>query len=192
MEGYIGEIRLFAGNFAPRNWALCFGQKTPISYYNALYSILGTQYGGDGRSFFMLPDLRGRRAVHVDHQNPYIYFRYPGTYFGAESVAIDYAKMPNHHHTISGKVELRSTPYGFDGASAELSPVGAYYGTTDGVTSYYTGEPDTQMAPSQLKINHEIELLPVGTYTPSPIDTREPYLALNYIICLEGLYPSRN
>ncbi|MFY1113097.1 MAG: tail fiber protein, partial [Methanosarcinaceae archaeon] len=98
-EPFIGEIRMFAGNFAPRGWAFCDGQLLPISQNTALFSILGTTYGGDGRTTFGLPDLRGRVPVHAG-SGPGLSTVRLGDTGGAETVTLSQAQMPSHNHTI--------------------------------------------------------------------------------------------
>jgi microcystin-dependent protein len=130
-EGMIGEIRLFAGNFAPRGWALCDGQLLPIAQNTALFSILGTTYGGDGRTTFQLPDLRGRVPMH------------PGTGPGLSTVRLG---QPLGTESIS--------------TSSKMMPSGS--------------------GPQQ------------NMLSGSSIDNRQPSLGLNYIICLQGIFPSRS
>jgi len=138
LEPYIGEVSLFAGNFAPRNWAFCDGQLLPITQNTALFTLLGTTYGGDGRTTFGLPDLRGRTVLH-EGTGPGLTPRYHGQMTGVEQVTLTEAQMASHDHT--------------------LPPTFLRTGTTGG------GQAHTNMQPS---------------------------LALNYIIALQGLYPSRS
>ncbi len=120
MEGTIGEIRLFAGNFAPRTWAFCNGQLLPIAQYQALFSILGTIYGGDGRTTFALPDLRGCVPIHPGN-GPGLSDRRLGQRGGAETVALNQLNLPSHTHAATATV----TPpaLGVEGDTA--SPAGA-------------------------------------------------------------------
>ncbi len=99
MDPFIGEIIMFGGNFAPRSWALCDGQLLPINQHSALFSILGTIYGGDGRTTFALPDLRGRAAIHAGH-GPGLSDRRLGSRSGTETTTIQIHNLPVHSHTV--------------------------------------------------------------------------------------------
>lgn len=101
MDPILGQLMLFAGNFAPRGWAKCEGQLLPISQYSALFSILGTTYGGDGRTTFALPDLRGRVPMGEGH-GPGLSMRKLGAKTGAETHTLTVNEMPSHHHSIYG------------------------------------------------------------------------------------------
>ena len=167
MEGFIGEIRLFAGNFAPRAWALCDGQLLAISSNSALFSIVGTTYGGDGRSTFALPDLRGRLALHPGH-GPGLSLRRLGERSGSESTTLTVAQMPSHSHPATVSREGANTKSATDGFAA----AGEYYNTTgDGI------------APARA----------IGdTGGGQPVSLLPPILGVNYIICLQGIFPSRS
>ncbi len=167
MEGMIGEIRLFGGNFAPRSWARCDGQLLPISQNSALFSILGTSFGGDGRTTFGLPDLRGRVPVHVGN-GPGLTDRRLGEKGGQETVTLTVNQMPNHNHqlTVSGESPSTKQP------SAGFAAVGEYYDPTGNAT-----------APANSIGN---------TGGNQPVSTVQPFLAINYIICLQGIFPSRS
>ncbi len=170
MEPFIGQVILFAGNFAPRSWALCNGQLLPISQYSALFSILGTTYGGDGVTTFALPDLRGRAPVHAGH-GPGLSNYSLGERTGTETVTLTEAQMPAHTHTM--------------GANAN-------------------GNPPTSSDPRNRTLgssNIYDDGLPEATLQSQPLGTTgggqahsnvQPVLAVNFIIALEGLYPSRN
>jgi len=168
MEPFIGTVLMFAGNFAPRGWALCNGQLLAISSHSALFSILGTTYGGDGVSTFGLPELRGRVAIH-EGNGPGLSPHSLGQRSGAETVTLTTNNLPSHTHTMNASNDSPST----------TNPTGA--ALSDG--NIYNAEgPKAQM-----------NALTIGnTGSGQPVSVMQPYLALNFIIALEGLYPSRN
>lgn len=179
-EPYIGEISMFAGNFAPKNWAYCNGQLLSISQNTALFSILGTTYGGDGITTFALPDLRGRSPIGVG-QGPGLGSYALGETGGTEKVTELISQMPAHSHTLTLNA---STAAGTTNTPAS----GAYLGkavTPDRqeVNIYtITNDPDTTIGASSTGVSG-------GSQQQ---DIRDPYLAINYIICLQGIYPSRD
>ena len=175
MEGYIGQIILFAGNFAPRNWALCDGQLLPISQWSALFSILGTTYGGDGRTTFALPDLRGRAPIH-EGQGPGLPSYRLGQKGGSEQNVLNITNMPAHNHTGSSLNVSNQ-------AGEETSPPAG--GSIGGGAAIYNAEsPNTTLNQNSVVINSE-----GGN---QPVNNMQPWLALNYIICLQGIFPSRS
>ena len=167
MDGIIGEIRMFAGNFAPRNWAYCSGQILPIMSYQALFSLLGTQYGGDGRSTFALPDLRGRVPQHPEPSQR------PGQFGGNDQAFLDVQHLPNHTHFLMAT----ST------AGTSNSPQGNVYGGSGGRDKEYADL--TNVVPM-----HPMAIGAAGE--GAPINIQQPFQVTNYIICLVGLYPSRS
>jgi microcystin-dependent protein len=168
---FLGEIRLFGFNFAPRTWATCSGQLMPIAQNTALFSLLGTTYGGDGQTTFALPDLRGRSALSAG-QGPGLAAYNLGQVSGVETVTLISTQMPAHNHTMlaSSSDSTAKNPSGnIPGGTA--SPVYAAVGTAN-----------TTMAPQVIG----------GAGGSQPHENRSPYLVLNYCIALEGIYPSRN
>lgn len=164
-DAYLGELRVFAGNFAPRGWALCDGQLLSIAEYEALFAIIGTTYGGDGQLTFALPDLRGRWPIGVG-AGPGLSPRVLGQTGGAESHALTEAELPGHTHAVpaTGRAADTSTPAGALPAVSR-------------VPTYGTGE-----------------ATPGGTVTTpagggQPHSNLSPYLVCNYIIALEGIFP---
>jgi len=141
----IGEMKMFGGNFAPRNWALANGQLLPINQNSALFSILGTTYGGDGRTTFALPDLRGRVAVHAG-RGPGLSDRRLGSKGGRELENLVMPQLPMQSKTIDISDKGRTTPH-------------------------------TLLVPAR---------------SSSRVNNMQPYAAVNYIICLQGIYPSRS
>jgi len=172
-EGFIGEIRMFAGDFPPRYWAFCEGQLLPINQNQALFSILGTQYGGNGTTNFALPDLRGRVAVHVGQGNgltPIV----AGQQVGTEVNILTSVQLPPHTHSFNAVSE--------DGTTA--SPQGAFMAGTKAL--------DPEYASIGTIIPMNSALLGPNSSANVPVENREPSLVLNYIICLQGIFPSRN
>ena len=152
-DPYIGEIRMFAGNFAPVNWAFCEGQILAISKYTALFSIVGTTYGGDGRTTFALPDLRGRVAIHPGRGNGLANYKL-GQRGGKETVTL--------------MIPSSSSPTVQESSTITVDKKKAL--TSDGLT-----------------VSSNVSELRNKTF-----DNRQPFLAVNYIICLNGVYPPRN
>ena len=166
-EPFIAEVRIFAGNFAPRSWAFCDGQLLPIAQNTALFSLIGTTYGGDGRTTTALPNLQDRAAMHPG-RGPGLAARSLGQRGGTTTETLTEAQMPSHTHPLSGTTdrgELQA-PAGRDLARA------VNYRTT----------PDADMADAALS--------PTGGGQPHT--NEQPYLGLNFIIALVGLYPSRS
>lgn len=166
---YIGEIRLFAGNYAPAGWMFCEGQLLPISENDALFTLLGTMYGGDGQETFALPDLRGRVPVHRGTLAGTLFTQ--GESAGVEEVTLTTNQIPIHSHPMlcsSGGGANTSNPANAVAAPADLS-------------QYSTQAPDTQMGTPAMISN------PVGGSQPHT--NFMPYLCLNFIISLFGIFP---
>ncbi len=170
-EPFIGEVVMFAGNFAPRGWAFCEGQLLPISNYQALFSILGTTYGGDGRTTFALPDLRGRVPLQPGNGPGLSSYRL-GQKGGFEGVRLTQAQMPSHTHQIQGT----------DARGDQEAPGGAVPAKKNRDKDYKGGAPDVKMHPNMAA--------PAGGNQAH--ENRPPHLAINFIIALQGTYPSRN
>jgi len=183
MDGTIGEIRLFTGNFAPRNWAFCAGQLMSISQNTALFSILGTTYGGNGQTTFGLPDLRGRVPVGTG-QGPGLSNKTLGEVSGTETVTLLTTQMPAHTHPATVTVNVNNSP----GTSA--TPSGNFIaGVQDATANSLTAFAST--GGSTLNTGTATTTIGVaGNSQPVPI--LNPYLGMNYIICLFGVFPSRN
>lgn len=203
MEGTIGEVRLFAGNFAPKNWALCQGQIIQIRSNTALFAVLGTQYGGDGTNTFGLPNLMSRTAIGAGSGQgltPYI----PGQTTGTESVTLNSTQLPMHIHvaiaTQGAPGTASAAMYGVE-TSGTLDTPGGDYPAQDGGsggTPYATPGTGTasSMAAGSVTVGTVTAPLPSVTLLPNggnqPHENRQPLLALNYIICLQGYFPPRN
>ena len=171
-EPFIAEIRIFAGNFAPRGWAFCNGQLLPISQNTALFSLIGTTYGGDGRSTTALPDLQGRAPMHPG-RGPGLTSRRLGQRGGVEQVTLTEAQMPNHNHSIMAAVQPGSTNTPNTTTSLARS-VGA---------NAYNDNPTTNIAMADGVLEN--------TGGSQAHNNLQPFLTMNFIIALVGLYPSR-
>ncbi|MDM4772593.1 phage tail protein [Solimonas sp. SE-A11] len=179
-DPYIGEIRLFGGDYAPPNWALCQGQLLPISDYDVLYNLIGTRYGGDGVTNFALPDLRGRAPVHQG-AGPGLTLRVMGEQGGLEDVTLTHNQIPSHQHAF-----MASTSVASDRQPSKTRLLGAVSNTTDGrrrvlyLPNTVTGRTDLEISP--------LALAPVGGGQPHA--NLMPSLVVSFIICVNGLYPS--
>ncbi len=178
MEGYIGEIRMFAATFNPRNWAFCNNQLLPISQNTALFSILGTTYGGNGQTTFALPGMQGRAPVSPG-TGPGLSNYVLGQLSGTESTAITGANVPSHTHVIGGTAKMLTTP-----AAANANNPANNYFANDGSAKYKTSGSGT-MKPADVAVS-------LGAGAGSPVNNMMPYTAINYIICMFGIFPSRN
>lgn len=190
MEGTIGEIRMFAGTFAPRNWAFCAGQLLSISSNTALFSILGTTYGGNGQTTFALPDLRSRVPVGTG-QGPGLTNIVLGQVSGTENVTLLTTQMPAHTHTATATVAGSVAIGCVEDSGNTDNPGGNRFAIAPAGTQIYTNAPaDGAMAPSAINATANVTIGISGNSQPVPI--RNPYMGMNYIICLFGIFPSRN
>lgn len=162
---YIGEIRMFAGNFAPAGWAFCDGALMSIAENNALFNLIGTTYSGDGQTTFGLPDLQGRVPIHQGAGHVI------GEKSGSETVTLTTGQMPRHSHALHGSSALANGSAGSGGVLASSSS--SFYGS---------GMPNTAMAAQAIT--------PLGGSQPH--DNMAPFLTINYIISLFGIFPSQN
>lgn len=171
-DPFIGEIRMFGGNFAPVGWMLCQGQSLFISDNDALFNLIGTTYGGDGQSTFNLPNLASRIPVHAG-QGPDISQIYTlGEQNGVESVTLNVGQLPNHSHTLIGSSAIATNP----------TPTGNIVATSSILQPYVGAGPDELMAAGAIG--------PVGGSQPH--DNMVPFLCVNYIISLFGIFPNQN
>jgi len=169
-QPYVGEIRMFAGNFAPAGWMFCEGQLLPISENEVLFNLIGTTYGGDGQSTFGLPDLRGRIPVHVGTGAGSTYtLAQTG---GAETVTLNINTIPAHSHPLVASTNTAQT------ASVSNNVTGA---TNSSANQFYRqATPAQPMAPNSIG----------STGGSQPHDNFQPYLCIDFIISLFGVYPS--
>jgi microcystin-dependent protein len=182
MEGTLAEIRMFAGNFAPRFWLFCNGQILSISQNTALFALLGTTYGGNGQTTFAVPDLRGRVAVGAQFsQGPGLPAYQLGEMAGTPTTTLLSTNLPFHNHTVSGSVSMVANA-GTDGLTDD--PTGRRLAGANIYTNF-TDAPAT-MAPLQSNLTTAI------AGSNQPFSKMPPYLGMNYIICIAGIFPSRN
>jgi microcystin-dependent protein len=173
-DPFIAEIRMFAGNFAPRGWALCNGQLLAIQQNVALFSLLGTTYGGNGQTTFALPNLQGSAPIHPGQGSglsPYSL----GQTGGESAVSLISTEMPSHTHTASATATPGDNP----------DPDGRVWGVAAvarGTAMYSAGPTDTFMGPQALSMSGGSQ----------PHNNMPPYLVLNFIIALTGIYPARD
>lgn len=176
-EGFIGEVIMFAGNFAPRSWALCDGQLLAISSNSALFSILGTTYGGDGRTTFALPDLRGRVPIHAG-TGPGLPIYRLGQKGGNYQALLTVNNLPSHTHTAT------ATVHAFGEQGDQQDPEGAVLAYDRRETQYSASAPDVTMNAESVTVTV------ANAGNGQAFNIMPPYLAVNYIICLQGIYPS--
>ena len=174
-EPFIAEIRIFAGNFAPRGWAFCDGQLLPISNNTALFSLIGTTYGGDGRTTTALPNLQGRAPMHPG-RGPGLTSRRLGEKVGIETVSLTEAQIPSHSHTMRGTNQT---------GGVEVPSNLSSFARRGGGSFLYQANTSANL----VNLASETIRATGGGQAHSNI---QPYLTLNFIIALQGLYPSRS
>jgi len=164
-QPYVGEIRMFAGNFPPSGWMFCEGQTLPISEYDILFNLIGTTYGGDGQSSFLLPDLRGRLPVHVGGG---VTLAESG---GVETVTLNTQQIPSHNHALLGSSQIANDP----------NPQNNVLGESSAISMYQSATPTAAMAAQS-----------IGSVGGSqPHENFQPYQCVNFIISLFGIFPSQ-
>jgi microcystin-dependent protein len=178
MEGTIAEIRMFASTFSPRNWAYCNGQILPINQNQALFSLLGTTYGGNGQTTFALPNMQSRVAVGTG-AGPGLSNYQLGQLSGTETNTLSAANLPAHTHTVAGVAKMLTTT-----AAANAAAPGGNYFANDGSAKYKTSGSGT-MKPATVAIS-------LGASGGTPVNNLMPYTGISYIICMFGIFPSRN
>lgn len=186
MDPFIGEIVMFGGNFAPRGWAFCDGQLLSIAQNTALFSILGTTYGGDGRTTFALPDLRGRAPIGP-RQGPGLSDYRLGQRGGVETVTLNITQMPSHSHVATSVSKLHGQSASGDD-DAISSGVSIASGSGTGSEIFSSQPPNTEMNAGSVTTT-TTTLNQGGNLAHNNM---QPYLAVNYIIALVGIFPSRN
>lgn len=164
-DQFLGEIRPFAFGFPPKGWAACDGQLLPIAQNAALFSLLGTMYGGDGRTTFALPDLRGRAEMHVNSVHP------QGEHAGQENVTLTTAQIPSHSHTVNCSNVV----------GTQTSPAGKFWAQDSNGNVVFSNAGGATMAATA-----------VGNTGGQPHPNMQPYLVVNYCIALQGIFPSRS
>jgi microcystin-dependent protein len=172
MDPFVAEIRIFPFNFAPKGWAWCDGQILPISQNTALFSLLGTTYGGDGKSTFALPDLQGRAPMHPG-QGPGLSLHDLGETGGSDSVTLLASELPGHSHSFQADT--------VDPADTNVPSPNASLAQSSGGTLYQAAS-NAQMAPQMLG----------AAGGGQPHNNLQPYLTLNFNIALQGVFPPRS
>lgn len=189
MEGTIGEIRMFAGNFAPRNWAFCSGQLLAIASNTALFSIIGCTYGGDCKTTFALPDLRGRRAMHSG-QGPGLRDYNIGQMGGAETHTLTMAEMPVHNHAVVAQMVVNAPLLSYNDEATDMEPANAFYAFNPNEERFFNGTPNAVMGPASS--NFQATVTYNNTGGGQPFDILSAYQSVYYVICTAGIFPSRN
>jgi microcystin-dependent protein len=188
MEGYIGEIRLFAPNFAPRYWQTCDGQTLAINTNQALFAILGTTYGGDGVTTFRLPDLRGRVAIQPGQSQGTSFYSL-GQVGGTPNVTLVSAHLPTHTHTPgTGKPTASVNPKCSTVPGNSPEPAGLF--PCPGVDEFAPGPANANMASLTAQLTTTINAQVSGGSQPIPLTP--PYAVVNYVVCIQGLFPTRD
>lgn len=185
MNGYfLAEVKAFAGNFAPRNWIECEGQLLPIAQNTALFSLIGTIYGGDGRTTFGIPDLRGRAPVGATNtmgNGPGLSPVHQGSKLGAETVTLNITELPSHNHGSEGHIAFSSN-------TADKNTAAGNYWALDGIQIYSTATvADAQMAADSVVIDSVS-----NTGGNLSHQNMNPSLVMIYILCTNGPFPSRS
>ena len=170
-QPYSGEIRMFAGNFAPAGWMFCEGQLVPISENEALFNLIGTTYGGDGQSTFALPNLSGRLPLHQGTGSSGTTFVI-GEMAGVETVTVTVSQIPGHTHAYAAISQNGTQVNAANNVTANMQ----------NITPYLNGAPDGLM--------NAAAITPVGGSQPH--ENMQPYLCVNFIISLFGIFPSQN
>jgi microcystin-dependent protein len=168
---FLSEIRIFSFGFPPKGWALCNGQLLPINQNQALFSLLGTTYGGNGQTNFALPNLQSRVAFHVGQGHTL------GEVGGQEAHTLTQSEMPAHLHTLSGN----NAAVGTTANASVASPVGAFW-ANNGKANFATSPANASMSPKTVS----------NVGGSQPHENRSPYLTLNFCIALQGIFPSQN
>ncbi|MCR9271979.1 MULTISPECIES: phage tail protein [Mameliella] len=178
-DPFLGQVTIFAGNFAPRGWAFCDGQLMPISQYSALFSILGTIYGGDGRTTFALPDLRGRMPIGPRHGPGLSDYR-EGQKGGAETRTLNITNMPSHNHAATAQMRAESRNGSVPDPSGNILAAGT--------NIFRPNSPSEDVVMDAAAVNVTVQ----NNGGQQPFNIMNPYLAINYIIALVGIFPSRS
>ena len=171
-DSYIGEIRMFAGNFPPNGWALCNGQSMSIRDNDTLFNLIGTTYGGDGQETFCLPNLSGRVPVHMGTSGAGRTTYNLGESGGVESVTLTTNQIPTHNHALLASTNI----------ATQSSPSNTVLAQSSGAQMYFGDVTDSSLAANTLQ--------PAGGSQPH--ENMQPCLAINFIICLYGVYPTQN
>lgn len=195
LESFVGELSIVAFNFAPRGWLPCNGQLLSISQYSALFSLLGVTYGGNGQTTFALPNLNGRMPIGADYSQFQL-----GQMAGSRSTTLTAANLPAHSHALDSQqitANASIQPQASAGNGNTANPDNAVWANvSDGLANLNSYTQDisqlANMRPIQATLQAQLNAGNTGiTGSNLPVDISNPYLALNFIICVEGVYPSR-
>lgn len=197
-DGVISEIRMFAADFAPKYWALCYGQTLAISQNQALFSLLGTNYGGNGVTTFMLPDLRSRVAIGAGPAGGGISNRVLGEIGGEQTHMLTITEMPQHTHgsnlSGSGKMSVSSAEASLtapvSGATI-ASPIKATGRSSTPLLGFNSAQPNVALGSASIDAG-QLTVTNGSIGSNVAHGNTQPYLGMNYIICLNGIFPSRN
>ncbi|MGZ3861724.1 MAG: phage tail protein [Bacteroidia bacterium] len=183
VDPYLANVTIFSGNFAPRGWMFCQGQLLSISEYDALFALIGTTYGGDGQNTFALPDLRSRVAVHPG-QGAGLSMYSLGEIGGVENVTLLSSNLPAHNHSV---ISITGSPTANNSAGTTDNPNNTVPASAAPASNNYNGS-DSGIT---LGISACTAVTPIAGGS-QPFSVISPYLAMNYIIAVEGIFPSRN
>lgn len=172
---YVGEIRMFGGNFEPSGWVFCNGQLLPIAQYETLFQLIGTTYGGDGQSTFAVPDMRGRVPVHQGNNGSSAYV--VGETLGTETASVSSAQMPPHYHTLTASRDTASNAANASGGVLASSSTSNFYGDVSAATALAASAVGTAGGASSAAQSHP---------------NVAPFLTVSFIISLFGIFPSQN
>jgi microcystin-dependent protein len=190
METFLATILLWGANFNPTGWAFCWGQLLPISQNTALFSLLGTTFGGNGQTTFGLPDFRGRVPVGAG-QGPGLSNYSLGQMGGTENTTLTVQNLPSHTHVITLTLKIKaSNAQATDSApTGTVNTLAAIYDTSDAIpiSGYNNQAPNTV-----LNVGTDSTAVAGNTGNNIPFSTMQPYTGINYIICMQGIYPSRS
>ena len=196
-EPMLGEVRIFAGNFAPRGWAFCDGQLLPISTNSALFSLLGTMYGGDGRTTFGVPDLRGRVAMSAGRHPGSNHNYRQGQMGGAEDRVLSLAQLPSHNHSVSNGSAIGSHVLLSKNNAVRETPITGDVPASANFTQGISNQSVKSFGPPANLVNGQAiggasSVIINNNGGSQSVDSRQPYVVVRYIIALQGIFPSRS
>ncbi|MEN3157873.1 tail fiber protein [Alkalimonas sp. NCh-2] len=197
IEAYLGEIRMFAGNYAPEGWAFCAGQELAISSNTALFSILGTSYGGNGTTTFKLPNLQGRVPISAGQSPGFSHFQV-GQSGGQEQQSLTPAQMPPHSHAIdlhataAVTIAQQASSEAANASTPGETVVPAKIMSGFNATNAYSNTPNTTLKPMSGNATVELKGSSGNAGAGAPVSLMQPYTAVSFIIALQGIYPSRS